>query len=156
MGLKMKRDIRWLDWIDLHNRKQCAWAATYLRECKYKFRIDHTDLDKIDIEIIDSLLCEKHQDSSTLLMRDMKKAWNQKINRDKSNSRKPYSFIMDTGIEHKLKLLAGRSAINRTLELLIEDAYKFKKNLEAQKKDYKDEIDNKINKQQFFIFICVF
>lgn len=134
------------DWIKPNNRNQCEWAARYLE--KRGYRVDSKKLSESDIEYMNNIFGENPAASMTLLLLKMKNAWTQKNSRDQSNGRKPYSFVMDTGIEKKLKNIANGNNINRTLELLIEDTDKFRKSLEEQKKSYKEEIGAKLASQK--------
>ena len=134
------------DWIKPNNRNQCEWAARYLE--KRGYRVDSKKLSESDIEYMNNIFGENPAASMTLLLLKMKNAWTQKNSRDQSNGRKPYSFVMDTGIEKKLKNIANGNNINRTLELLIEDTDKFRKNLEEQKKSYKEDIGAKLASQK--------
>ena len=134
------------DWIKPNNRNQCEWAARYLE--KRGYRVDSKKLSESDIEYMNNIFGENPAASMTLLLLKMKNAWTQKNSRDQSNGRKPYSFVMDTGIEKKLKNIANGNNINQTLELLIEDTDKFRKSLEEQKKSYKEEIGAKLASQK--------
>ena len=107
----------WLDWIELKDKKQCEWALTYLN--KHSITSDQLRTTS-DIERINKTLNYRDIDSATLFIIKMKRAWNQKKSRDKSNGRKAYSFVMDTKIASKLKEISGDYPLYQTLEYLIE------------------------------------
>jgi len=143
---KMNDKKKPFDWIKLNNRKQCEWAAGYLH--KKEYQVNSHELTEADIDYMNYTFGGKLNASETLFLLKMKSAWTQKKSRDKSNGRKSYSFVMSISIEQKLKNIANGYNINQTLELLIEDADKFKKSLEDQKNRYKEEIGAKLASQK--------
>ena len=145
---KMNGNRKPFDWIKLNNRKQCEWAAKYLQKHGREYPVSSRELREQDIDHMNYAFRGELSAAETLLLSKMKNAWTQKKSRDQNNGRKPYSFVMNTGIEKMLKNIANGNNINQTLELLIEDTDKFRKNLEEQKKSYKEDIGAKLASQK--------
>lgn len=146
--------------IDLNNFEQCQWTFWYLSKMGVysKMEVIHPDnhdwlsyfLGKFKETLIDS-------PESKLLMKRMKGAWRQRMDRQGRKKRKKnsYSFVIDTECSKQLTALAKRSQQprNTTLERLIEDAYngvKSNKLILKEQKQMLKLIEQKARNEEWF------
>ena len=127
------RSKNWFGWL---HKEDLHWAIKYLTTKRFIVPNypPNTPLEKYINHFNGDMINHLHDDARELLVRKMRAARSQKNNRNtfKSNQKKAYSFMMDVGIQDKLKELAGGRRINDTLEDLINDAELFKKAIKDQ------------------------
>lgn len=137
-------------WIDLKDFEQCRWAFQYLLKQEWYsnmsviFLDDHAWLSHYLEEFKETLT---ESSDNKILMKRMKGAWRQRMDRQSRKKRKKnsYSFVIGMGFSRQLTTLAKEreQPRNAMLECLIEDAYnnlKWNKlELKKQKQKFKEK-----------------
>lgn len=114
-----KRAIRWLE---ENNAAQQIWAINYLDKKDWFNRdryLGESNYDYLVAHIRYASELLKFEDD----LRKMKRAWSQKMKRDRKGQRKSYSFMMSNSVGPQLRYLAGKRGepVYRTLELIISE-----------------------------------
>ena len=112
-----------IKWLHEKNEEQCEWAWDYLLKNNgaLNFLNSNSSMSRYCAIQISIDLCFPSEDSRTLLLIRMNKAWNQKKQRDNINGKKAYNFVLNIDTKEKLDKLAQYKGMkkNETIEWLI-------------------------------------
>ncbi|MEL0635216.1 MAG: hypothetical protein ACTIM4_16395 [Marinomonas sp.] len=123
-------DKRIVNWLNKKDDIECDWAWKYIKKFNRKLLSEtwSPTNDNEKKQAIISLFDRLHdrQDSKSLLIGNMKRAWNQKKFRDKKEGKKAYSISMTETTKQQLDKLTEHKGlkINETIELLIRTEFK--------------------------------
>lgn len=108
------------EWLDGGNVKW-AWKYFKSKDIPHEAISFIKESDRFDVVITMFDLWDAHIDTKRLFIVNMKKAFNQKKQRDKLDGKKAYNIVMSEDIKQKLDALAIHHdrKINQTLEHLI-------------------------------------
>jgi hypothetical protein len=128
--IKIFRSISKFDWLEPKNTSQCKWAWEKLKNGNPNRALPQLtprcDSEYYCAVIVSILEISQNDDTTTLFVEKLKRAWRSKTYRDRLNGKKTYNIVMSVDIKEKLDKLAkhNEKKINATLESIIDREYR--------------------------------